>query len=99
MLHAVPGIRVDHYPGGTSLRTDMISAISGGHTGGRCPTVWVDGNQWRSATDQIDDFVFPSEVAGLEVYKPGDAPVQFRDLDDCITLVIWTELSLPRVQR
>jgi hypothetical protein len=99
MLHEVPGIRVDHVPGGTSIRTDMITAISGGHTGGRCPTVWVDGNQWRSATDQIDDFVFPSEVVGLEVYKPGRAPVQFRDVDDCITLVIWTELSLPRAQR
>jgi len=98
LLRAVPGIRVDHGPGGVSIRTERSTTISGGHTAAHCPTVWVDGNEWHSAADQIDEFVFPSEVAGLEVYKPGDAPVKFRDIDDCVTLVIWTELSLPNTQ-
>jgi hypothetical protein len=100
ILRDIPGIRVDHFAGGTSIQSaTRITTILGGHWGGHCPTVWVDGNQWRSASDQVDEFVFPREVTGIEVYKPGEAPMKFRDVDECITLVIWTELSLPATQR
>jgi hypothetical protein len=98
MMRSVPGIRVDHYAGSTSVRTEKLTTILSNGAGGRCPTVWVDGNQWHSAADQIDEFVFPREVAGLEVYKPGEAPMRFRDIEDCVTIVIWTQLSLPDAQ-
>jgi len=98
MMRTVPGIRVDHYAGSTTVRSEKITTILSNGAGGRCPTVWVDGNQWHSAADQIDEFVFPREVAGLEVYKPGEAPMRFRDIEDCVTIVIWTQLSLPDAQ-
>ena len=97
MLTQVPGIRVDRRPGGATVREDRrTSILGGGRPGGSCPTVWVDGSQWRSVEPgDIDQFVSPREVAGLEVYKPGDAPVRFRALDDCITLVVWTQPPVP----
>jgi hypothetical protein len=52
----------------------------------------VDGTQWRSIeAGDIDQFVSPREVAGMEVYKPGYAPVQFRGVEDCLTVVVWTQ--------
>jgi len=96
MLTEVPGIRVDHRPGGATIREDRRSTILGGGRPGSCPTVWVDGTQWRSVEPgDIDEFVSPREVAGLEVYKPGEAPVQFRAIDDCVTLVVWTQPPAP----
>lgn len=97
MLTQVSGIRVDHRPGGATVREDRRSTIlGGGRPGGSCPTVWVDGTQWRSVEPgDIDQFVSPREVAGLEVYKPGEAPVQFRAIDDCVTLVVWTQPPVP----
>jgi hypothetical protein len=39
----------------------------------------------------IDTFVSPRDVIGLEVYKAHEAPIQYRRVDDnCIVLVVWT---------
>jgi hypothetical protein len=92
VLSEVPGISVDHRPGGASIRANQNMTILGGGRPGSCPTVWVDGTQWRSVEPgDVDQFISPREIAGLEVYKPREAPVQFRAIDDCVTIVVWTQ--------
>jgi hypothetical protein len=40
----------------------------------------------------LDMFINPEDVIGLEVYQPGEVPTKFRKFDrGCLTLVIWTE--------
>jgi hypothetical protein len=99
MLTAVPGIRVDHRPGGATISTTRQDAILGGGRPSACPVLWVDGTQWRSVEPgDIDQFVSPREVAGIEVYKPRQAPVQFTVIDDCVTVVVWTQPPTPVAQ-
>ncbi|HST06678.1 MAG TPA: carboxypeptidase regulatory-like domain-containing protein [Gemmatimonadaceae bacterium] len=99
MLTAVPGIQVNHRPGGATISTTQLNTILGGGRPSSCPTFWVDGTQWRSVEPgDIDQFVSPREVAGLEVYKPREAPVQFRTIDDCVTIVVWTQPPTPVAQ-
>lgn len=95
ILTVVPGIRVVHSPGGATIREERMSSILGGGRGGPCTNVWVDGTQWRTIEPgDIDAFVSPRDVAALEVYRGGTAPVQFRGLNDqCVTLVVWTQMQ------
>jgi carboxypeptidase family protein len=96
LLTAVPGVRVDHRPGGATIQVNQLNTILGGGRPGSCPTFWVDGTQWRSVEPgDIDQFVSPRELAGVEVYKPREAPVQFRTIDDCLTIVVWTQPPAP----
>lgn len=91
-LTDVPGIRVAHVLGGATITSDRASYILGGGRGGGCTHIWVDGFEWRSAEPgDIDTFVSPRDIIGLEVYKPNEAPVQYRGVDDnCIVLLLWT---------
>jgi hypothetical protein len=42
--------------------------------------------------DDIDGWVAPDEVAGIEVYMQGTVPAQFQPgLSDCGSIVIWTK--------
>jgi hypothetical protein len=52
----------------------------------------VDGFEWRSAEPgDLDTFVSPRDVIGLEVYRPNEAPVQYRGVDDnCTVMLVWT---------
>ncbi|HET7612656.1 MAG TPA: carboxypeptidase regulatory-like domain-containing protein [Gemmatimonadaceae bacterium] len=54
------------------------------------PTVFINGAGMDIGPDEIDDFVHPKEVAGIEIYHE-DAPPQFqRGLSGCGSIVIWT---------
>ena len=69
----------------------------------RCkPSIFLDGKNltalMHGAQGQaipaidLDDWVRPSEVVGVEVYMVGTAPTQFQGaLEGCGTLVIWTQ--------
>ena len=99
VLTAVPGIRVDHRPGGATISPNEMTTILSGGRPGACPAFWVDGTLWRSIEPgDIDQFVSPREIAGLEVYKPRETPVQFRTMDDCLTIVVWTQPPTPAVR-
>jgi hypothetical protein len=40
----------------------------------------------------LDMFVNPNDVIGMEVYQGDEVPTRFRSMGDkCLTLVIWTE--------
>jgi hypothetical protein len=95
MLRAVPGISVLNRPGGATVVDSRQTAILGGGrggSGGTCPKIWVDGTEWRAIDPgDLDNFVFPSEVVGMEVYARGHAPSQYRGIDECIVIVVWTQ--------
>lgn len=61
----------------------------------RCPpAVYIDGHYMRSLNPiDIDDWVHPEEVAGIEVYSAGTVPPQFEPgMSGCGSIVIWTRI-------
>ncbi len=83
----IPGMRVDRTTLG-DRRLSMRGAF------GRCaPQVYVDGMRMLNlGADDIDAFVSPDEVAGIEVYSGAFVPAQFQEgLGGCGSIVIWTK--------
>jgi hypothetical protein len=92
MMKGLPSVTVTYQRGGTSLRgrsgiTSMYSANP------PCTRVYIDGFEWRDLQPgDLDMFVNPDDVIGLEVYQAGEVPTQFRKFDrGCLTLVVWTQ--------
>ncbi len=60
----------------------------------RCePAIYING-QWMNglASGDLDGFIRPSEIAGIEVYMAGQVPTQFQPaLGGCGSLVFWTK--------
>jgi hypothetical protein len=55
-----------------------------------CVSYFVDGVQWRG--EGVEDFIWPAEVAAIEVYSSNFVPHQFaRTIEPCETVVIWTK--------
>jgi len=93
MLREVPGIRIVRGIGGATVQDERPRAIlSGGRPTGACPRFYVDGFLWQVAEPgDIDMFVSPKDVLGIEVYKWNEAPPQYRGVDDyCIVMLVWT---------
>lgn len=67
--------------------------------------VYVDGvrvmRDNAEFTDSIDNFVTPSEIAGIEVYRgPSELPAEFGgSVGRCGAIVIWTGPASPRGTR
>ena len=60
----------------------------------RCsPAVYIDGNYMSVlSADDIDNWVSPEEVAGIEIYLGPAIPPQFsRGMASCGSIVIWTK--------
>lgn len=59
----------------------------------RCfPAIFIDGMSMRAlTTGEIDGLIRPSELAGLEVYRAANAPVEFSEQDGCGTILMWTK--------
>jgi hypothetical protein len=93
MLREVPGIRISRGIGGATVVDERPRAIlSGGRPTGACPRFYVDGYLWPiTEPGDIDMYVSPNDVLGVEVYKPNEAPPQYRGVDDnCIVMLVWT---------
>jgi hypothetical protein len=92
MIKGLPSVTVSYQRGGTVVRgrggvTSLYSASA------PCTRVFIDGFEWRDLQPgDLDMFVNPDDVIGLEVYQSGDVPNQFRRLDrGCLTMVVWTQ--------
>lgn len=92
MMKGLPSVTVTYQRGGTVVRgrggiTSMYSAPP------PCTRVYIDGFEWRDLQPgDLDMFVNPDDVIGLEVYQAGEVPIQFRKFDrGCLTLVVWTQ--------
>lgn len=57
------------------------------------PAIFIDGHYLRNVTaEDIDDWVYPHEIAGVEIYSESTAPPQFQvGLSGCGSIVIWTK--------
>ncbi|HET9637299.1 MAG TPA: carboxypeptidase regulatory-like domain-containing protein [Gemmatimonadaceae bacterium] len=88
MLRNLPSIVVRNVTGGTVVVGRTASPFAR-----PCTRVWVDGFEWASvAPGDLDSFVNPNDVIGMEVYQGDEVPSRFRGLNgNCLTLVIWTE--------
>ena len=60
----------------------------------RCePAIYIDG-QWMNGltSGDLDGFIRPNDIAGIEVYMAGQVPAQFQPgLGGCGSLVFWTK--------
>jgi carboxypeptidase family protein len=88
VLRDVPWIRIRREIGGTVVESGSNLFRP------RCTSLYVDGIKWylRMPGD-MDAFVSMRDVAGIEVYRPGDAPVQFRGFDECGVILVWTQFQ------
>jgi hypothetical protein len=88
LFRILPGLRVDRSPLGETLLT-----MRGTFEETCFPAFYLDGHHMRYlSADDIDDFVKPDEVAGIEVYTGAAAPPQFQQgLSGCGSIVIWTK--------
>jgi hypothetical protein len=83
LLVTVPGLSVVRERGRAS-----ISSTRG--TLGRCaPSIWVDGLR-LSPEDDLDTWVRPQDVDGIEVYVGSEPPPQFGGFNACGAIVVWT---------
>jgi hypothetical protein len=96
LFHMMPGLRVDRSPlGGTQINMRGIFEE-------RClPAIYLDGHYMRELTaDDIDSWVSPKDIAGIEVYTQGTVPAEFQPgLGDCGSIVIWTKRRTTPVDR
>ena len=102
LFRMMPGIRVDNDTSGSGKRVLMRGAFATDTTaGGRrdlgevwcSPAIYLDGYFMKDITaGDIDTWVHPAEVAGIEIYTESSAPAQFHlGLSDCGAIVIWTK--------
>jgi hypothetical protein len=82
MLRMIPGVHV--FPGHGARNVVRMR-------GGCAPTLWLDGTPLRDT--EIDDVVFPADVAGVEVYHSVGMPVQFMSYGGCGAIVVWTRID------
>jgi hypothetical protein len=63
------------------------------------PAIFIDNMRMPEDFD-IDLLARPDEVAGIEIYRPGQAPVQFSaPFGGCGSIVVWTKARVrPRAR-
>jgi hypothetical protein len=81
LLRTMPGMRVSPNPRGFG------QTISG--RAGCTPNIYIDGMPVFAGPDELDTFVRPGDVAGIEVYSgAAGRPPQFQG--DCV-IAVWTK--------
>ncbi len=92
MLKNLPIVNVTPGRGGTVITrrggvTSMYSARPS------CTNVFIDGFQWQNlGPGDLDMFVNPDDVIGIEVYRGEDVPARFRRFSEgCVAVVVWTQ--------
>jgi len=85
LFHTIPGVRVAQ--SGSDAQLTMR-----GTTGSCVPMVYLDGHRMEGlSAGDIDSFVRPETIKGIEVYSGSTAPPQFHPgMSGCGSIVIWT---------
>ncbi|HLA13898.1 MAG TPA: carboxypeptidase regulatory-like domain-containing protein [Gemmatimonadaceae bacterium] len=88
LFRIVPGLIVDRTPLGDTMIT-MRGLVSETCS----PSLYLDGQYMRNlSADDVDDWVRPHEIAGIEVYTGAGLPAQFQqEMSGCGAIVIWTK--------
>jgi hypothetical protein len=72
---------------------DTMLSMSGMFTERCAPAVYIDDHRFQNFTaDDVDEYVKPNRIMGIEVYTRGATPPQFEPgLSGCGAIVIWTK--------
>jgi hypothetical protein len=96
----VPSVQLSS--GGWSGRS---ITMRGGNVGRCTPAIFIDGMRIPDMTandaglwgrpsgvtaEEIDSWVRPGDVKGIEIYTTSSAPMQYRTLNGCGSILIWT---------
>ena len=87
LFRRVPGVRMD------DPKLPILIRGAFDPTGYCEAAVFIDGKYMRTFTgEDIDDYVPPKNVAGIEVYSGAFVPAEFQvGLSGCGAIVIWTK--------
>ncbi len=96
MIADAPGVRLQCGIRHDSCMIPNARGASGLVPGGCVMSIYLDGVRLRvraTRKDTLDDFVRPSEIAGVEVYMgPASLPAEFGGSDSgCGAVAIWTK--------
>lgn len=94
LFRAMPGLRFDRTNANGELGTPPIMMRAA--AGELCaPAIYVDGHYLSGMTaDELDAFVQPTDIVGIEVYSGATAPPQFQtSMNGCGSIVIWTNID------
>jgi hypothetical protein len=53
------------------------------------PAVWLNGN--RISGQDMDTFIVPGTLEGIEIYTQGDEPVEYWDRSGCGVILLWSQ--------
>jgi hypothetical protein len=89
LFRMLPGVRLQRDSSGFS-RQVLVNGVLAGWC---VPTVYIDGHAMNGLTaDDIDDWVNPDHIAGIEVYSGTFVPGEFQQaMSGCGSIVIWTK--------
>ena len=95
LFRSMAGVRFDRGNGRLDDMTRPTIAVRGAAADWCTPSVYIDGHYMAELTaDDIDAFVQPTEITGIEVYSGGMAPPEFQHgLSGCGSIVIWTNID------
>jgi hypothetical protein len=94
-LRGMAPLEVVRYRGFRTMLYGRKTIPDGGKPGGMCPAKLILNGRPLPPGDDINLWVGPREVVGIEVYPDGAAaPLKFRqaepDMDGCSIVVFWT---------
>ena len=98
IFRSVPGVRLETSPNGYDKRISIRGAF------GQCdPAIYLNGQPLTSlagysvvtlTADDLDTWVRPHDVTGIEIYTGDTAPVQYQQgMSGCGSILIWTKLA------
>jgi hypothetical protein len=86
---------VDVVSTGGTLNTIRIKGTEWAGTRGCAPALWVDNHHWGTVDLDgrgPDRDLYPADIAGIEVYRPTNVPIDFSSFDStCGAIVVWTK--------
>jgi hypothetical protein len=86
LFRTIPGVYVERDRNG-----DEILTMRGNATGRCRPSIFVNGMSMRGmSAGEINGFVRPNELVGVEVYSAAGAPAQFSEMNGCGSIVFWS---------
>ncbi len=99
IFRLVPGVRLEFVTGGVDRRITVRGPF------GECePSIYINGQPMTTfsgrsvvtlTADDLDTWVRPHDVIGIEVYTGETTPVQYQQgMSGCGSILIWTKLPL-----
>ena len=88
LFQEFPGLRIDRaYVG------DVMLTMRSSFAEFCVPAFYLDGHNLRYlSADDIDTWVSPKEIAGIEIYMGSETPPQFNEgMSGCGSIVLWTK--------